>query len=276
MTSSGEFASLVRLLDDDSDTVRSAVGRRLLDYEDDLPDYISKLDPLPSTEVFALMNQVLREAKCETLNDHWDDILTEPDPIERMEQALGLISDYLDGERLRSGRLSLALDRLAEEFESTKTAIGLVEALFRSGRFSGNRADYYAPKNSSLLAVVDDSEGNPISLACLLILVGRRLSLEIFGCNYPGHFLSLIPREEGPILVDCFNSGEIVTPDDLVDSQITEATTIGESLFEAASTEVILLRMLRNLERSFHQLGKERDRAVFEDLIERMLISGMI
>ena len=271
-----EFTSLIRLLDDESEPVRTAVGRRLLDYEDQLPEFISQLDPMPSADTFALMSRVIREAKCETLTDHWDDILTESDPIQRLELALGLIADYIDGVRLRSGRLTKALDELAQEFEGTRTALGLVEELFRSGRFAGNRADYYDPRNSSLLAIINDGVGNPISLACLLILVGQRLDLEIGGCNYPGHFLSLIPREEGVILIDCFNAGQVVAPEDLIDAQIAEATTIGDSLFQAASTEVILLRVLRNLERAFHQLEKEQDRAVFEDLIERMLVSGMV
>ena len=177
---------------------------------------------------------------------------------------------------MRSGRLKKALDELVIEFNGTRTALGLVEKLFRSGRFSGNRADYYDPKNSSLLAVIDDGTGNPISLACLLTLVGQRLGLNIGGCNYPGHFLSLIPREDSAILVDCFNAGQVVIPEDLIDAQIAEAPDIGDSLFQAASIEVILLRVLRNLERAFHQMEKEQDRAIFEDLIERMLVSGMV
>jgi regulator of sirC expression with transglutaminase-like and TPR domain len=276
MTKFTEFASLIRLLDDESESVRTAVGRRLLDYEDQLPEFISQLDPLPSTETFALLNRLIREAKCETLTDHWDDILTESDPVQRLELALGVIADYIDGLRLRSMRLTKALDELATEFDGTRTALGLVEKLFRSGRFTGNRTDYYDPKNSSLLAIIEDGSGNPISLACLLILVGKRLDLEIRGCNYPGHFLSLIPRDDGAILVDCFNSGQVVVPEDLIDAQVAEATNIGDSLFQAASTEVILLRVLRNLERAFHLLKQEQDRAVFEDLIERMLVSGMV
>lgn len=276
MTSFTEFASLICLIDDESESVRTAVGRRLLDYEDDLPEFISQLNPLPPTDTFALMNRILREAKCETLIDHWDDMLTESDPVQRLELALGLIADYIDGVRLRSGRLKKALDELVIEFNGTRTALGLVEKLFRSGRFSGNRADYYDPKNSSLLAVIDDGTGNPISLACLLTLVGQRLGLNIGGCNYPGHFLSLIPREDSAILVDCFNAGQVVIPEDLIDAQIAEAPDIGDSLFQAASIEVILLRVLRNLERAFHQMEKEQDRAIFEDLIERMLVSGMV
>jgi regulator of sirC expression with transglutaminase-like and TPR domain len=219
----------------------------------------------------------MREAKCETLIDHWEDILTESDPMDRLELALGLISDYVDGSRLRSGRLSEALDSLAEELTAdAATALRLVDILFTQGRFTGNRINYYAPENSSLLSVLNRGEGNPISLACLFILVGRRLGFKISGCNYPGHFLSLIPRGESPILVDCFNAGQLVSADDLVDSAVAETTTLSAELFKAASAEVILLRVLRNLERAFHQAENEHERGVFEHLIERMLVSGMV
>lgn len=276
MLSPSEFESLVRLLDDDSDTVRNAVGRRLLDYEEALPEYVSNLDPLPSSETFALMNRVIREAKCETLTDHWEDVLTELDPHTRLEHALGLVSDYLDRTSLRSGRLTRALDELADELRGTApTPIALSQALFGDGRFAGNRADYYAPENSSILTVIESGEGNPISLACLFILVGKRLGHEIGGCNFPGHFLSVIPRGDAPILVDCFNAGRLVAPDDLVDTSVSPVDADFD-LFEPASPEVILLRVLRNLERAFHQLDEERERSVIEHLIERMLVSGSV
>ncbi len=275
--SPAEFASLVRLLDDESEPVRSAVAKRLLDYEDELPDFISQLDPLPATDIFALMNRLIREAKCETLVDHWEDALTETEPLRRLEEALGLLSDYLDRSRLRSGRLQQELDDLANEIRPlATTALALVDILFTQGRFTGNRIDYYAPENSSLLSVVQGGEGNPISLSCLLILLGRRLGYQIGGCNYPGHFLALIPRGESPVLVDCFNGGQLVTAEDLIDSTVNESTDLRETLLREASPEAILLRVLRNLERAFHQSNDEAERAVFEDLIERMLISGTV
>lgn len=224
------------------------------------------------------MNQILREAKCETLADHWSDIIaTEAEPLERLEQALGLLADYLDGGPLRSGRLAEALDELAAEVRpKATTALALVEILFQKERFIGNRLDYYAPQNSSLLAVLREGAGNPISLACLLILTGKRLGHEIGGCNYPGHFLSLIPRGDSPILVDCFNAGRLVTAEDLVDETIAESSLLRTHLFVPAAPEVILLRVLRNVERAYHHQKDESERAVFEDLIERMLVSGTV
>ncbi len=279
MGSAGEFAALIKLLDDTSDSVRSAVSRKLLEYEDRLPDYIAQLNPLPSPSHFSLMNKLLREAKCETLSDHWDDALTEPTPIGRLEQALGLLADYLDGRRLRTGQLTFALDELAEDLERGghhETPFLLVRELFESGRFRGNRQDYYAPQNSNLLAVLREGMGNPISLACLLMLLADRFGYVIDGCNYPGHFLALIPREPSPVLIDCFNGGQPVSVDDLIDPSLEHIPDLRETLQTGAAPEVILLRVLRNLERAFHQLENQREKATIDHLIERMLVSGTV
>ena len=278
MRSASEFASLVALLEDESETVRAAVVRRLLDYEEKFPEYITQLDPLPSPDTFVLMNRAMREAKCETLVDHWEDALKESEPLDRLEQALGLISDYVDERALRTGPLSGRLDDLAQELSpEAPTPLALVDLLFAEERFSGNHGEECTPQNSNLLAVIRYSApGNPISLACLLILVGRRLGYEIEGCNYPGHFLALIPRGEAPILVDCFNGGQQVTVEDLVVSSIAENPRLRSNLFRAASPEAILLRLLRDLERSFHEVELERERGVIEHLMERMMVSGMV
>ena len=280
MPSESEFTSLVRLLDDESETVREAVSKQLLDYEDHLPDYVSQLDPLPSAAHFALMNRLLREAKCETLSDHWDDVLTENDPSQRLELALGLLSDYLEGRRLRSGRLTQELDDLASELRKeggkAKGPMSLAQGLFESGRLVGNRSNYYAPENSNLLTILSSGKGNPISLACVFILVGQRMGYDIQGCNYPGHFLALIPRSADPVLIDCFNRGQIVSIEDLIRSGVDPGMDLKVTLETGASTEIILLRVLRNLERAFQEQDNECERLVIEFLIERMLVSGAV
>ena len=279
MPSASEFTSLVRLLDDESETVRSAISKQLLEYEDDLPAYISQLDPVPSPAHFALMNRLLREAKCETLSDHWDDILTENDPNVRLEQALGLLSDYLEGSRLRSGQVTQELDELAAHLTSdgsSRSPMSIVQGLFGNGRLVGNRGNYYAPENSNLLTILRTGKGNPISLACVFILIGHRLGYAIQGCNYPGHFLALIPRAIEPVLIDCFNRGQIVAIDDLLRPDVDLGMDLQSTLESGASTEIILLRVLRNLERAFHEQDNERERLVIEFLIERMLVSGTI
>lgn len=68
-----------------------------------------------------------------------------------------------------------------------------LEALFTHlfGRIglAGATSNYYDPANSYLHRVLERRLGIPISLAVVVIEVGRRVGLELTGVGMPGHFL---------------------------------------------------------------------------------------
>jgi regulator of sirC expression with transglutaminase-like and TPR domain len=135
----------------------------------------------------------------------------------------------------------------------------LAQHLFEDCGFHGNRADYYDPRNSFLNDVVERRMGIPISLSVLAIEVGRRLDIPIEGVGFPGHFLVRIAGAGSPVLLDCFQGGIPVEPDDLLSRLRSLAETSGGPDFtqvpprflEGASTPAILARMLRNLLRIY-------------------------
>jgi regulator of sirC expression with transglutaminase-like and TPR domain len=61
--------------------------------------------------------------------------------------------------------------------------------LFEHERFRGNLADYGDPENSFLDSVVSTRLGIPITLAVVMMEVGRRIGVEVQGIGMPGHFL---------------------------------------------------------------------------------------
>lgn len=78
------------------------------------------------------------------------------------------------------------LDRLAAGVTSVDD---LVVRLYSEEGFRGNRDDYYDPRNSSLVEVLERRVGIPISLAVVVIEVGRRAGLTLEPVGLPGHFL---------------------------------------------------------------------------------------
>ena len=100
------------------------------------------------------------------------------------------------------------LDTLAAQLNAS-TPAGLAIELFGGAshdpdrHFSGNRNDYYDAENSLLHRVLQRRTGIPISLAVVLIEVGRRRGIELQGVGMPGHFLVRSP--EG--YIDAFNRG---------------------------------------------------------------------
>src|SRR5262249_59930934 len=72
--------------------------------------------------------------------------------------------------------------------------------LFEEEGFRGNAEDYYDPRNSCLNDVLDRKLGIPITLAVVVMEVGRRVGLDICGIGLPGH-ICVGARGDGELVV---------------------------------------------------------------------------
>jgi regulator of sirC expression with transglutaminase-like and TPR domain len=106
------------------------------------------------------------------------------------------------------GRELARIDRLASEC-SEPTLHGVLRLLFRDGGFTGNRADYYDPRNSFLNEVLNRRLGIPITLSVLTMEVGRRLGVPLAGVGMPGHFL-VRDKVDPKVFVDAFSGGALL------------------------------------------------------------------
>lgn len=143
----------------------------------------------------------------------------------------------------------------------------LLRWMFDDAGFCGNTVDYYDPRNSFLNHVLDRRKGIPITLAVVLIEVGRRAGVEVNGVSFPGHFLARIEGARGPSFIDPFD-GRVLTREDL---RTLHARTAGDKrdpdprLLEAATKKQIIVRMLNNLRGIYAARGdQERLRGVIE------------
>lgn len=193
-------------------------------------------------------------------------------PVERLEAFHRLLCEF---ELAWSDPLDLGrqLDDLAREMEG-RSQSELPAALFAE-RLRGNRQDYYDPSNSLLGAVLKNGQGNPISLCCILMMVGYRLGLEYRGCAYPGHFLARFEGAEGLVLVDCFAAGK------LLDSSLTPhlrgdlpLATVRELVKKTASVDEIASRVLRNLIAAYVGLENREYACLFDLLLKDLLARG--
>jgi regulator of sirC expression with transglutaminase-like and TPR domain len=80
--------------------------------------------------------------------------------------------------------------------------------------FTGNRDDYYDPRNSFINEVLERRTGIPITLAVVWMAVGRRVGFPVEGIGFPGHFLVRAGGERGRY-VDVFNDGQVLDDRDL-------------------------------------------------------------
>lgn len=140
--------------------------------------------------------------------------------------------------------------RLGPEADIYRSIAALNYVLFRQYDFHGNRDDYFNPKNSFLNEVIERKTGIPITLSVLYIEVAQRVGLTLDGVGFPGHFLVKCIGDGEEIVIDPFNSGEILSRED-IDKMLFDlyrGKVVYQSDFLASSTKKdILKRMLANL-----------------------------
>lgn len=151
------------------------------------------------------------------------------------------------------------LDRLAAGVESLES---LVRRLFVERGFTGDLEHYYEPDNSLLHRVLERRIGIPLSLAVVMMEVGRRAGVALEGVGMPGHFL--VRDLASGTLLDPFEGGRHL--DDAAAEQRFRATTgagpevaFGASLLPTVTTHEILDRMLANLAGAYRSRGAHRD-----------------
>jgi regulator of sirC expression with transglutaminase-like and TPR domain len=143
------------------------------------------------------------------------------------------------------------LDRLAGDVAGASAA-DVAGALFGEGGLTGNTVDYGDPRNSYLDDVLARRLGIPISLSVVMIEVGRRCGVPIYGVGMPGHFL-VQPAGEPDVWFDPFHGGRRL--DEAGCRELYEAMGLDApftiDLLRAVDTRSILRRMLANLQQTF-------------------------
>lgn len=148
------------------------------------------------------------------------------------------------------------LDALAREC-GNPTLDALVALLFGSGRFVGNTADYYDPRNSYLDQVVTRGVGIPITLSVLAMEIGRRVGVPLAGVGMPGHFL-LRDQVDPTVFVDPFHRGRRLGADEcraLFLRSMGRQAPWYDGYLEPVSPGVIVERMVSNLRLAFQRSG---------------------
>ncbi len=120
--------------------------------------------------------------------------------------------------------------------------------LFDELGFQGDRDDFLHPDNSRLDRVLERRRGIPLTLAVVLLEVGRRAGVPLLGVGFPGHFL-VRHALQVHVLLDPFD-GRFVTRDDC--RQILDRVGGGHipfhpRLLAPVSNRCILQRLLNNL-----------------------------
>lgn len=123
---------------------------------------------------------------------------------------------------------------------------------------AGSEAAYRTADGSFLNRVVETGQGIPISLSLLYMEVAERLGMKLDGVSSPLHFLTMTETATGPLFLDAYSGGRLLTADQTLDwlGDLTrmQRQDIEQSL-GPADNRTIVIRMLNNLRTLY--AGKE-------------------
>ncbi|TVQ91501.1 MAG: hypothetical protein EA400_04835 [Chromatiaceae bacterium] len=146
-----------------------------------------------------------------------------------------------------------ARNRIRGEAELLGQVAMLNEFLFAERGFSGNRDDFYDPRNSFLDQVLARRLGIPITLSVVYVEVAARIGLPACGVGFPAHFLVRVGHGSSALMLDTY-AGGVALPEAELDRRLADVFGEGQlsirsnpSLLRPAGKHEILVRMLRNL-----------------------------
>ncbi|MCI0707443.1 MAG: transglutaminase-like domain-containing protein [Ignavibacteriae bacterium] len=267
---------LLKLLDDDSPVVQENVLKELSSFGPSLKRELAKLNIPVSDDLQQKMTNLLEEYNGRWLREAWHSWFDLENDKEKLEIAMGLLAEYQYG-RGYPVQLKTLLDELAEEFRETakkQDALTLAHFLFKVRRLKGADADYYNPINSNLIYVIEEKRGIPISLACVYILVGKRLQYDVEGINFPGHFLARAVTSKRSFIVDCYNGGRCLGEQEAVSWNNGPPVPIKDLLPLECDAHTIIARVLRNLINAYQQEGNVNNVELMTELLEMMENEG--
>lgn len=262
---------LIQLIDDESPAVRDSVFRELRSFGPGLQKEVARLEKTPTAEQLGILQEILEEERREWLRSAWPGSFEVSGEQGRLEAGLSLLAEFQNG-RGYEPKLDSLLDQLAMDFRATGTKVsvlGLSEFLFQKHGLQGaSQEDYYNPMNSNLVEVIQRKRGIPISLALVYILVGRRLGLQVEGCNFPGHFLTIASDRNTWLVVDCYNGGRVLRARDL--ERINATISLDDILRLQCRAPMILARVLRNLSYAYQLANRHANQQLMQLLLGQL------
>ena len=189
------------------------------------------------------------------------DLLHRQEDSVPLDEAVSLVAAALrsatGGPELDVAFPLAALDELAERC-TDPTAAGLVHHLYRVEGFAGDAARYSDPRNSYLDQVLERRRGIPITLAVVVLEVGRRLGLSLSAVGMPGHFLVRVGAGPGRDFLDPFGGALIGEDGALALFRAVHGADapFRPSFLDPVGPHAIVARILANLRRDLAGAGE--------------------
>ena len=268
-----QIPHLLKLLDDESQTIRQSVLKEFASYGTSLENTLASSYKLDTTQQ-ELLKPVFENNRQVWLKNTWPRWFRLKNDYEKIEEACSIIAEYQYG-LCYTVKLSSLLDQYAAEFAAKYTnpdrdALELAHFLFKEKKLTGAKSEYYDPRNSNLVYVILEKKGIPISLTLVYMLIGNRVGIKIEGCKFPHHFLARTWIDDKVTLIDCFRGGGIIGEHAIYKRTKRSREEIKDAIHRKITAEQIIERLIRNLVRAYQQANEISKGFIMIELLRAM------
>ncbi len=259
----GKISSLIRLIDDRDEFVRTKVKEQLLDLGPDALPFLEIASRGENSEVRNRAQEIILAIQPQQLGDKFRLLVRSAKGGDlNLEAGVNLIAEFGYPD-LRSGEIKMSLDRLAGILASRvsrddspdQIVNELTKFLFQEQEFCGNQDDFSNPDNSFFNQVLKHRTGIPITLSVLCVLISQRLELPIAGVGLPSHYIVKYNSPSSPIFFDPFNRGRRMSREDCKRLVQNRGHQFSEHHLSQTSHRETLVRMMNNLIHFYSHTG---------------------
>ncbi|MGJ3242849.1 MAG: transglutaminase-like domain-containing protein [Opitutales bacterium] len=140
--------------------------------------------------------------------------------------------------------------------------------LFHEFGFRGDIEDFYNPENSFIHRVIDRRKGIPITLAVIYLVVAQRCQISLEPVSVPGRFMLAHFDGPVPLYIDCFEGGLVRTAEEVAEGWLPAGQQHEPGILSPCPIGEVLARCCRNLAHQYDRLGEERLSALYASFVD--------
>lgn len=258
-----QFRALLHLLDDEDPEVAGHIWSQLSAMGPEvIPRMEAEWEQLEDPKVQTVVEDTIRRLQLQTVT---------ADLLEwRREGGKDILKGWFHASRIQFPDLDYRLfsnevNRLVNKTwlelngqMSPKDQIDTVNhILFRMEGYGPNNSRPHHPNNNFINYLVEQQQGNVMSLSLLYLVICQQLDLPVSGILLPGYFVLYYQGSQESFYIDVFNGGKTFDRERLEHYLEQVHVEAKPSFFKPTSNIYILLNLLQMMASDFGRSGRQ-------------------
>lgn len=263
-----QIDALIRLIEDPDDQIYEQVKQEILNIGKPIVPHLENAWEF-SKHGIDFRNRVedlLHNIHFESVQEELSEWLSREEP-DLLDGALIICKYRYSGLDINSVKARIAAIRqdvwleLSDGLTPFEQVRKFNQVLFEKHGLKGDRDDYLAPRNSFINEVLEQKQGNPLSLSIIYQVIAEQLSIPIRGVNLPKHFILAYLDTTEPsnkqsrprFYINPFSGGDVLTEKEIDEFLARTKIPKDSSFYLPCDTIAMVQRALNNLKHAYNR-----------------------